>query len=84
MQQCCKDKYRKFVCGMIFCCIFVLSITIKKNKMTNLTQKKAHTILVKNNHFCGGKIPFNKTSDYVGMLLQTNQHRRIWNAKELK
>ena len=52
--------------------------------MTNLAQKKAHRILVKNNHFCGGKIPFDKTTDYVGILLQTNQHRRIWNAKELK
>ena len=29
MQLCCKDKYRKFVCGIIFCCIFTLSITIK-------------------------------------------------------
>ena len=51
--------------------------------MKNLTQRQAHKILVRNNHFAGGNIPFDKTSDYIGMLFQTNQHRRIWNAKEL-
>jgi hypothetical protein len=52
--------------------------------MKNLTQKKAHEILVRNNVFCGGKIPFNKTTNYIGMLHETNAHRRIWNAEELK
>ena len=52
--------------------------------MKNLTQEKAHEILVRNNNFCGGKIPFDKTTDYIGMLYETNRHRRIWNAKELK
>ena len=52
--------------------------------MKNLTQKKAHQILVKNNVFCGGNIPFDKTTNYVGMLFETNAHRRIWNAKEYK
>ena len=51
--------------------------------MKNLTQKQAHEILVRNNHFCGGNIPFDVTTDYVGMLLETNAHRRIWNVKEL-
>jgi hypothetical protein len=50
--------------------------------MKNLTQKQAHKILVKNNHFCGGNIPFDKTSNYIGILAETNTHRRIWNAKE--
>jgi hypothetical protein len=53
-------------------------------KMKNLTQNEAHKILVKNNHFCGGNIPFDKTSNYIGMLYETNTHRRIWNCKELK
>jgi len=56
---------------------------MKKEIFTNLTQKQAHKILVRNNHFCGGKIPFDKTTNYVGMLIETNTHRRIWNAKEL-
>ena len=51
--------------------------------MKNLTQKQAHEILVRNNHFCGGNTPFNNTTDYVAMLNETNTHRRIWNAKEL-
>ena len=48
-----------------------------------MTQKQAHKILVKNNHFCGGNVPFNKTTDYVGILLETNNHRKIWGAKTL-
>jgi len=52
--------------------------------MKNLTQKQAHKILVKNNHFCGGSVPFDKTSNYIGMLIETNTHRRIFNAKPLK
>lgn len=51
--------------------------------MKKITQKKAHKILIKNNFFCGGNIPFDKTSDYIGMLFATNTHRRIWNVKEL-
>jgi hypothetical protein len=49
-----------------------------------MTQEQAHEILVRNNNFCGGDIPFDKTTDYIGMLFQTNEHRRIWNAEELK
>ena len=49
-----------------------------------MTQEQAHEILVRNNIFCNGDIPFDKTTDYIGMLLQTNQHRRIWNAEELE
>jgi hypothetical protein len=52
--------------------------------MKNLNQKKAHDILIKNNHFCGGNIPFDKTTNYVGMLIETNTHRAIHNAKPLK
>jgi hypothetical protein len=57
---------------------------MKIKNLKKLTQKQAHEILVRNNHFCGGNIPFDKTSNYVGMLIETNTHRRIWNAEELK
>ena len=58
---------------------------MKTKKIKNLTQKQAYKILVKNNHFCNGNtpIPFDTTTNYVGMLFETNAHRRIWNAKEL-
>lgn len=52
--------------------------------MKNLTQEQAHEILVRNNHFCGGSIPFDKTTNYVGILSETNAHRAIWNAEPLK
>jgi len=57
---------------------------MKIKNLKKLTQEQAHEILVRNNHFCGGNIPFDKTSNYVGMLIETNTHRRIWNAEELK
>ena len=52
--------------------------------MKNLTQKQAHKILVKNNAFCGGNIPFDKTTNYIGMLFDTNQHRLLHNAPAYK
>ena len=52
--------------------------------MYNITQKQAHALLVANKQFCGGKVPFNKTSNYIGMLIETNTHRRIWNAPEIE
>lgn len=51
--------------------------------MKALTQKQAHKILIRNKIFCGGNIPFDKTTNYIGMIHETNAHRRIWNAKEL-
>ena len=52
--------------------------------MTNLTQAQAHEILVRNNVFCGGNVPFNKTTNYVGMLYETNLHRKLHGFKPLK
>ena len=48
------------------------------------TQEQAHEILVRNNHFCGGNIPFNKTTNYIGMLTETNTHRLSFNVEPLK
>ena len=48
-----------------------------------ITQEQAHEILVRNNMFAGGNVPFDKTTNYIGMLEEINAHRRIWNAKEL-
>jgi hypothetical protein len=53
--------------------------------MKNANQQiEAYEVLVRNNHFCGGNIPFDKTSNYVGMLQETNAHRALFNAKPLK
>jgi hypothetical protein len=51
--------------------------------MKNLTQQQAHEILVRNNHFCGGNVPFNKTTNYVGILSETNAHRKNFGANPL-
>lgn len=50
--------------------------------MKNITQEQSHEILVRS--FGGGNIPFDKTTDYIGMLAGINLLRRIWKAKELK
>ena len=52
--------------------------------MNNLSQQQAHKILVDNNVLCGGNIPFNITTDYIGMIMETNAHRRLWNAPEIE
>lgn len=51
--------------------------------MKKLTQEQAHEILVRNNHFCGCNVPFLKTTDYLGMLKETNNHRKLFNASPL-
>jgi len=57
----------------------------KPTTMKNANQQiEAYEVLVRNNHFCGGNIPFDKTSNYVGMLQETNAHRALFNAKPLK
>jgi hypothetical protein len=52
--------------------------------MKTLNQKQAYKILIKNKTFCCSIIPFDKTTNYVGMLIDTNTHRVIHNAKPLK
>lgn len=52
--------------------------------MKKITQEQSHEILVRNITLCGGNIPFDKTTDYIGMLFGINRQRRIWKAKELK
>lgn len=51
---------------------------------TKLEQRKAHKILVKNKAFLHPNLPFDKTSDYVGMLIETNAHRALHGAKPHK
>jgi hypothetical protein len=48
-----------------------------------LTQKQAHEILVRNNVFCGGAVPFYATTNYIGMLYETNLHRKLHGCKQL-
>ena len=58
---------------------------LKKQLDKNLkAQKKAHSILEKNAHFVWKGVPFNPTSNYVGMLIETNLHRAMWEMKPLK
>lgn len=51
---------------------------------TKTEQRKAHKILVRNKAFVHPNLPFDKTTNYVGMLKEMNAHRKLHGAHPYK